>query len=351
MKGRVLVLGRFGGRELAARLHDGRLEDLLLAPPEAETAPPAPETILRAVVGRPVKGLGGAFVDLPGGAKGFLRQTRGLAPGARVIVQVAGPAEPGKAVPVTTRLLIKGRTVILTPGAPGINISRAIREPEPRARLDAIARAGMDGADAGLGLILRSAAADADDTEIAGELAELRALAERLLADTDGPPERLLDAPGPHDLAWRDWAHPLPDLLEQGPDALAALGVEAMLDALLRDRADLPGGAHMIIEPTRALVAVDVNTGADTSPAAGLKANLAAARDLPRQLRLRGLGGQITVDFAPMPKRDRNVLEQALRAAIRKDGAEITLAGWTPLGNFELQRRRDRPALRSLLAP
>ena len=59
----------------------------------------------------------------------------------------------------------------------------------------------------------------------------------------------------------------------------------------------------MMIEPTRALVAVDVNTGPDTSPAASLKANIAAARDLPRQLRLRGLGGQVVVDFAPMPKK------------------------------------------------
>jgi hypothetical protein len=48
----------------------------------------------------------------------------------------------------------------------------------------------------------------------------------------------------------------------------------------------------MMIEPTRALVAVDVNTGPDTSPAASLKANIAAARDLPRQLRLRGWAGR-----------------------------------------------------------
>lgn len=348
MKGSLLVLGRFRDRELAARLVDGVIEDVLIAPAD-DGALPAPEAIFRAVVGRPVKGLGGVFVDLPGGQTGFLRQTRGLAPGARVIVQVSGVAEGGKAVPVTTRLLIKGRTVILTPEAPGLNISRAIREPEARARLDALARAGMAGADETLGLILRSASAEARDDEIADELAELRGLTERLLADTGGPAELLLDAPGPHDLAWRDWAHPLPDTVEQGPDAVAALGVDAMLDDLLRARVPLPGGGHMFIEPTRALVAVDVNTGGDTSPAAGLKANLAAARDLPRQLRLRGLGGQIAVDFAPMPKRDRAVLEQCLRAAFRKDASETTLAGWTPLGNYELQRKRDRASLRSLL--
>jgi Rne/Rng family ribonuclease len=105
----------------------------------------------------------------------------------------------------------------------------------------------------------------------------------------------------------------------------------------------------MFVEPTRALIAVDVNTGSDTTPAAALKANLAAARELPRQLRLRGLGGQIVVDFAPMPKRDRAVLEQCLRASFRKEASETTLAGWTPLGNYELQRKRDRMPLRKAL--
>lgn len=347
MKGSVLVLGQFRGREIAVRIEDGVLEDLALAPPDG--APLVPEAICRAVVGRAIKGLGGVFVDLPGGQTGFLRQTRGLAPGAGVVVQVGGAPEPGKAVPVATRLLVKGRTVILTPEAPGLNIARGIRDAEARARLQSLAEAGMAGAADDLGLIVRSAAEVASDTEIASELGHLRALAERLVADVKGPPELLLDAPSPHDLAWRDWAHPLPDTVEHGPDAVSALGVEAMLDALLALRVALPGGGHLMIEPTRALVAVDVNTGADTSPAAGLKANLAAARALPRQLRLRGHGGQVIVDFAPMPKRDRGTLEQCLRAAFRKDGGEVTLAGWTPLGNFELQRKRDRPALRALL--
>jgi Rne/Rng family ribonuclease len=105
----------------------------------------------------------------------------------------------------------------------------------------------------------------------------------------------------------------------------------------------------MVIEPTRALIAVDVNTGGDTSPAAGLKANLAAARALPRAMRLSGLGGQVVVDFAPMPKNDRRRLEDALKAAFRKDGAETALAGWTPLGNFELQRKRDRVPLSEVM--
>ena len=92
-------------------------------------------------------------------------------------------------------------------------------------------------------------------------------------------------------------------------------------------------------------MAVDINTGGDTSPAAGLKANLAAANDLPRQLCLRGLGGQITLDLAPMGKKDRRAFETALRAAFRKDQTETALVGWTPLGHYELQRKRNRVPL------
>ena len=98
----------------------------------------------------------------------------------------------------------------------------------------------------------------------------------------------------------------------------------------------------MFVEPTRALVAVDVNTGSDTSLAAGLKANIACVRALPAQLRCRGLGGQITLDLAPMAKKERRQFEQVLRAAFRHDPVETILAGWTPLGCYELQRKRDR---------
>ena len=102
------------------------------------------------------------------------------------------------------------------------------------------------------------------------------------------------------------------------------------------------------IEALRALVAIDVNTGSDHSPAAGLKANIALARDLPRQLRLRGLGGQIVVDFAPMPKRDRGTVEQILRSAFKAEAAETVLIGWTAMGLYEISRKRDRVALARL---
>ena len=106
----------------------------------------------------------------------------------------------------------------------------------------------------------------------------------------------------------------------------------------------------MYVEATRALVSVDVNTGGDTSPAAALKANLAACRALPRALRLRGLGGQIAVDFAPMSKSHRKQVEQSLRASFKNDPIETSLVGWTQMGLFELQRKRERLNVAQMLA-
>ena len=342
MKGSVIALGHINDREVAALMRDGLLVDLAL---EADGL--APGAILRGTVGRPVKGLGGVFVDLPDGGRGFLKQPKGLAPGQRILVQVAGTAEEGKATPLTLRLLFKSRYAIVTPGSPGLNISRSIRETELRTELEGLATAGMAGADEALGLILRSACDAAEPDEIAEDIAQMRQLAEAVLADVQGAPELLLDAPGPHEQAWRDWGDV--DEVDTSAEALDHSGALDQIEALAKPLVSLEGGASMVIEATRALIAVDVNTGNDTSPASGLKASLAAARDLPRQLRLRGLGGIVVVDLAPCPKRDRHVVEQTLSKSFRADPGEVNLAGWTPLGNFELTRKRDRVPLAAWL--
>tara|TARA_R110002096_G_scaffold101919_2_gene225425 strand:+ start:6473 stop:7525 length:1053 start_codon:yes stop_codon:yes gene_type:complete len=341
MKGRVVVLDEVGGGKAAALMVDGQLVDLLIDPQTDEALPGA---IYRAVADRPMKGQGGMFVKLPEGS-GFLRQSSGISPGARLLVQVTGPTEPGKATPVTSRLLFKSRYAIVTPGAPGRNISRRIRDEGARAELEALATAGMAGVDASIGLILRSACEGAGAAEIADDITAMRNLAEAVLGDANGGPELLVEGAGAQETAWRDWADPAPDEVDDSAGSFATHGVDDLIAKLLVPRVDLPGSGHMMIEPTRALVAVDVNTGGDTSPAAGLKANIAAARELPRQLRLRGLGGQVVMDFAPVPKRDRAVLDQVLRAAFKGEAAETSLVGWTTMGLYELVRKRDRLSL------
>lgn len=344
MKGRVVHLDSYRGRPAAALVVDGRLEDLLVDPDSDAALPGA---IYRAVADRPVKGMGGLFVKLPEGS-GFLRQTSGIAPGQRLIVQITGPAEAGKAKPVTTRLLFKSRHAIVTPDAPGLNISRRIKDEEVRAELAALATEAMAGAPETLGLILRSAAALADADEVMDDILAMKDLALAVTADLSGGPELLVEGATAQETAWRDWADPAPDEVVEG--GFDDHGVTDLIEALLSPHVPLSGGGHMVVEPTRALVAVDVNTGPDTSPAASLKINIAAARDLPRQLRLRGLGGQIVVDFAPMPKKDRAILDQVIRAAFKTEGAETNLAGWTQLGLYELTRKRDRLPLSEMLS-
>jgi ribonuclease G len=344
MKGRVVVLDQVAGRNAAALIVDGSLEDLIIDPVDDR---PLPGAIYRGIADRPVKGQGGIFVKLPHGS-GFLRQISGITPGQRLLVQVTGPTEPGKATPVTVRLLFKSRFAILTPDAPGLNISRRIKDDELREALSALAADGMAGASESLGLILRSGCAEAEEDAIAEDVAAMRGLAEAVLADLPGPPELLVEGPGAHDLAFRDWLDPAVDEMVTDEGGFDDHGVTDMIDALCTPRVALDGGGHMMLEPTRALVAVDVNTGPDTSPAASLKVNIAAARDLARQLRLRGLGGQVVVDFAPMPKRDRQIMDQVLRAAFKGE-AETNLAGWTTLGLYELTRKRDRLSLAEVL--
>ncbi len=335
MKGRVIVLDHLAGREAAAMMVDGRLDDLLIDSPDD----PRPGAIYRAIADRPLKGQGGMMVRLPDGT-GFLRQAKGLAPGQPLLVQVTGYSEPGKAVPVTTRLIFKSRFAIVTPGAEGINVSRQIRDEDARVRLLEIAHDTFEGPG---GLILRSAATEAGEEDLIEDIQAMADLAAAVLADAGGAdPEALTEGDGPHALAWRDWTAPAQIVTE--PNGFHDHGVLDALDTLRHAYVALDGG-HMFIEPTRALVAVDVNTGSDGSPAAGLKANLAAARSLPHALRLRGLGGQITVDFAPMSKAQRRQVESALRASLRSDPIETALVGWTPLGHYELQRKRERRPL------
>ncbi|MBT3143323.1 ribonuclease G [Phaeobacter gallaeciensis] len=339
MKGRTIVLDHLKDRPAAALMVDGKLDDFLIAGDA-----PAVGTIYRARADRPIKGQGGMFMTTPDGPA-FLRQVKGLAPGAMLLVQVTGYAEPGKAIPVTQKVLFKSRYAIVTPDAPGLNISRSIRDDDERDRLLEVANAEM--CESEYGLILRSACSGEDIAEIAEDIAAMADLADQVMGDQGADIALLCEGDGPHALAWRDWVEPA-EVVTQ-PGGFEDHGVLDALDMAQGISEPLAGGGHIYVEPTRALVSVDVNTGSDTSIAAGQKANFACARALPRALRVRGLGGQITIDLAPMAKKDRRGFESTLRAAFRADSEDTTLVGWTPLGHYELIRKRGRIALTEAL--
>lgn len=345
MKGRVVLLDEVDGRRAAALMVDGRLEDVLIDPPE--DAAPGVGAISLAKADRPMKGQGGLTLRLGGGLTGYLRRAKDIAAGEVFRVQVSGVAEPGKAIPVTPEIIFKSRYAIVTPVAPGLNVSRSIRDDDERDRLLEIAH-GSQAASDGYGLIVRSSAEGVDAETLQDDIETMCETARVVLETSDGEPEWLLDSEDAHTLAWRDWSAPDPDEIIEGAGCFEAHGVMEAVSAALAARQTLPGGGSAYVEATRALVAVDVNTGGDHSLAAGLKANLALVRDLPRLLRIKGLGGQITLDLAPMPKRDRKQIEDAVKKAFRQAGGDVVVAGWTPLGMLELTRKRDRHPLASV---
>ena len=323
---------------MVALVVDGQLEDLMIDPDDDQ---PKAEEIHLVRVRRPIPGQGAAHVKL-GVGKGFLREAKGVREGDLVPAQVSGYAESGKATPLTMRRLHRGRYAILSPGAAGVNVARSIKDPDERARLTAIAAPFASDT---CGVILRSAAKGAEAEAIEEDLATLAEM--EAAVTTQSAPGLLVEAPGAEITAWRDWGDP--DELVREVGAFDRLGLWDGIREALGTRAPLPGGGWLSIEPTSALVAVDVNTGGDFSPTASAAANRAAATDLFRQLRLRGLGGQISVDFAPMRKSDRKAMEASLSKAIKADSIQTTFAGWTPLGMAEFTRKRERRPLTELL--
>lgn len=110
----------------------------------------------------------------------------------------------------------------------------------------------------------------------------------------------------------------------------------------------LPEGGSLIIQKTSALTAIDVNRGHDRRRA--LDINLTAAQEIGRHLRLRNLGGIITIDFLKITdKKQRTVLLDALATAFAHDPCTVQIHGFTPLGLIELTRQRRSPSLQDRL--
>ncbi len=126
--------------------------------------------------------------------------------------------------------------------------------------------------------------------------------------------------------------------------------VESQIDAIMTPVSTLPSGGSIVINPTEALVAIDVNSGKSTRERhideTALKTNLEAADEVARQMRLRDLGGLIVVDFIDMndPKHILAV-EKRLRDAVKRDRARIQLGRISQFGLLELSRQRLRPSI------
>ena len=339
----LIILDELNGKEAAVLLRSNKLEDCFFSLTDERIL--TPENIYNGLIDRTVKGQGGAFIKLPNNTNGFLRNSKGLKLGEKILVQVTGYPDEGKAIPLTNKIMLKGRTVIVTPFAKGINFSRQIKLEHEKLRiLDALNSIFPDDLD--FGIIVRSVARHSRSEEIQNEAKSYINKAKKILSGEEKKPTQLVQGSSPHELALREWR--ISDDIKVIYNGFEDYGILDKLESLLNPKVEA-GLGTIFIESTRALVAVDVNTGKDFSLTSGLKANLNLARMLPRQLRLRGLGGQIVLDLAPMPKRDRKLFEIELKRAFKADPVDTTLVGWTPLGHYEMQRKRERVSLESVL--
>ena len=126
--------------------------------------------------------------------------------------------------------------------------------------------------------------------------------------------------------------------------------VETQLDAMHSPTVNLKSGGYIVINPTEALVSIDVNSGRATRERnieeTAYKTNLEAAEEIARQLRLRDLGGLIVIDFIDMEDhRNVHTVEKRVKEAMKVDRARIQIGRISPFGLLELSRQRLRPSL------
>lgn len=120
--------------------------------------------------------------------------------------------------------------------------------------------------------------------------------------------------------------------------------IVGQIESLFQSYATLPHGGNLIIQNTSALTAIDVNKGA--SKTSHLTLNLAAAKEIARQIRLRNTGGIIVIDFLKSQnKQDEPHVLSALERAVQDDPCTVQIHGFTKLGLLEITRKRRTPAL------
>ena len=344
----TILIEEHGVGHAIAALENGQIIDFLADPVDQEKASMIGSVML-AKLNNPIKGINGSFVTLPEGKKGFLKGLHKLPPHSIVPVYVGTNTERHKAQPVTTKLILKGRNIILTPGSPGMNISRAIKSEVTRKNLlDGLSQLEKD-LPKGCGLIVRSRAEGTDILNLIEEVKEKLLQYNKVLNDSFSEPKILIAPLKARELAMLEWSFSEPHSIIEEPSCFDQFGVWEQISKFLVSRVTLENGGFLMIEPTSALVAVDINTGSDVSYSGALKTNLLGVKELPRQLKIRGLGGKVVLEFAPLSKKDRPKIEIELKKALDKNRTECIIVGWTKLGNLELQKKREKQPIVEIL--
>ena len=301
--------------------------------------------------------------------------------GDTVLVQVTRDPDGDKGAKLTLKPVLTGRDLIFTPGRPEVSLSRRI---EDKAERDRLSKAIAGRNNGGGGLILRTAAqeAEADDlireadrleskwVDVCEAFADARAPqklqqepepALRILRDLGGAELNAIvtDDPDTYNALKGFTAAEMPDItdlvhLYRGAAPLfAAEGIEEMIEATLEPLVPLPSGGNIRIDETDALVAVDVNTAGARGGGRDQmirNVNCEAANAFAQQIRLRNLSGLMVIDFVSMQtKNHQEEVLETLRRAVAEDPQRPFVGGFTRFGLVEMTRRRKGPSLSELL--
>jgi len=298
-----------------------------------------------------------------------------------MLVQVVKEERGNKGAALTTYLSLAGRYCVLMPNtARGGGISRKIASAKDRKRLKGI----VDGLDIpeGMAVIVRTAGADRSKAEIKRDY-------EYLMRQWDTIRNLTLESTAPCLIneegnlikrSIRDlYSKEIDQVLVEGDagyrlakDFMKSLipshatrvkqyknetvpvlhryQVESQIDAIHNPIVQLRSGGYLVINPTEALVAIDVNSGRSTKERnieeTAFKTNMETAEEVARQLRLRDLAGLIVIDFIDMENsRNIHAVERQLKDSLKDDRARIQVGRISPFGLMEMSRQRLRPSV------
>lgn len=379
-----------------AIVQDGRLMELNI---EISGKEQTKGNIYKGVVLRVEPGLQAAFVDIGHKKPGFIqmgdlhpnfwqwredipeeerkkrpRIQEVLRRGQELIVQVEKDARDMKGAALTSYLSLPGRYMVLMPGDDAAGISRKIEDNAIRKELKALVAELQ--VPEGYGYIVRTEAVGRTVDELKKDLEYLVGVHERIqqlaaqikgagevyhdagvilrtLRDyfSDDIDEVLVDDKAAYQQAIDFFKELMPGceklvkLHKEKRPIFSKYQLEEQIDQLYEKRVPLPSGGSLIIEPTEALVSIDVNSGKSSGERGvedtAYKTNLEAAAEVARQLRLRDLGGLVVIDFIDMRDTKHNKdVERTLKDALKMDKARVNLGHISQFGMMEMSRQR-----------
>lgn len=379
-----------------AIVHDGRLMELNI---EISGKEQIKGNIYKGTVLRVEPGLQAAFVDIGRAKPGFLqigelhpdyfewrddlpadkrkrfpRIQEVLHRGQELLVQVEKDERDNKGSALTTYISLPGRYMVMMPGSDSSGISRKVEQEGARKKLKEIV-AGMEIPE-GTGYIMRTEAVGRTSDELqkdftnltelyesirqeaakikgAGEVYRDSGLIIRTIRDyfSDDVDEVLVDSKEAYREAKEFFRISMPacekrvKLHKEKRPIFSRFQLEEQIDQIYEKRVPLPSGGSLIIEPTEALVSIDVNSGKSSGERGiedtAFKANMEAAEEVARQLRLRDLGGLIVIDFIDMRENKHNSeVEKMLKNALKMDKARVNVGRISQFGIMEMSRQR-----------